>query len=314
MSLTAMDWMMTRAEANGLRFHADVRAAFKGLADVNDKRYDSRAGLGVFYRWTPRDIEQLCAKCHVTPQIHRSVFERIARNTEGYAPGGLPTELRIVSTSAPPDIRDRLAAIVADAFKPGPPLVQRTGSAGSSSGRPDTPDDPHHGDHRGADAGEVREGQPQRRRELAADRGRARGQRVELALAERHGQHGLALSLGRFWLARRSLSWSGPITCWTRPIRPSGTTSGNGCGSPCECWPSWFLVVRPLRSWRSVRGPRTTDQGRTKDQGRTRNQEPCTKERLRSASPFAGRRLSRQAPSEAAGACRARCTRTARRG
>ena len=126
MSLTAMDWMMTRCEANGLRFHADVRAAFKGLADVNDKRYDSRAGLGVFYRWTPRDIEKLCSKCHVTPQIHRSVFERIARNTEGYAPGGLPTTCQIVSTSAPPDIRDRLAAIVADAFKPGPPLVQRT--------------------------------------------------------------------------------------------------------------------------------------------------------------------------------------------
>jgi uncharacterized protein (DUF2235 family) len=128
MSLTALDWMMTRAEAHGLRFHADVRAAFRGLADANDKRYDSRAGLGVFYRWTPRDIEQLCAVCHVTPQVHRTVFERIARNTEGYAPGSLPTRCQIVSTSAKPDVRDRLAAIVAEAFHPGPPLLRRTKS------------------------------------------------------------------------------------------------------------------------------------------------------------------------------------------
>ena len=126
MSLTALDWMMHRAEAHGLRFHADARAAYKGAADVNDKRYDSRAGLGIFYRWTPRDIQALCERCHVTPQVHRSVFERIARSTEGYAPGSLPVTCEVVSTSAPPDVRDELAAIVAEAFRPGLPLVQRT--------------------------------------------------------------------------------------------------------------------------------------------------------------------------------------------
>jgi hypothetical protein len=126
MSLTALDWMMNRAEANGLRFHPDVRAAYHGAADVNDKRYDSRAGLGIFYRWTPRDIQALCARCHVTPQIHRSVFERIARNTEGYAPGSLPTHCEVVSTTVKPDVRDQLAGILTCAFDGQPPLVQRT--------------------------------------------------------------------------------------------------------------------------------------------------------------------------------------------
>ena len=126
MSLTALDWMMNRAELKGLRFHPDVRAAYRGAADVNDKRYDSRAGLGIFYRWTPRDIQALCVRCHVTPQVHRSVFERIARNTEGYAPGSLPVSCEVVSTTATPDVRDQLVGILTDAFDGKPPLVQRT--------------------------------------------------------------------------------------------------------------------------------------------------------------------------------------------
>jgi uncharacterized protein (DUF2235 family) len=126
MSLTALDWMMTRAEAFGLRFHQDVRIAYRSAADANDKRYDSRTGLGIFYRWMPRDVQQLCEKCGVVPQVHRSVFERIARNTEGYAPGSLPTSCQVVSTSVRPDVRDMIAAVVADAFRPGPPLLRRT--------------------------------------------------------------------------------------------------------------------------------------------------------------------------------------------
>jgi hypothetical protein len=126
MSLTALDWMMNRAEMRGVRFHADARAAYKAAADVNDKRYDSRAGLGVFYRWTPRDIQALCQRCNVRPQVHRSVFERIARNTEGYAPGSLPVLCEVVSTSASRNVRDELSAIVAGGFDSLPPLVQRT--------------------------------------------------------------------------------------------------------------------------------------------------------------------------------------------
>jgi uncharacterized protein (DUF2235 family) len=126
MSLVALDWMMARAEAHGLRFHADVRRLYREGADVNDKRYDSRAGLGVFYRWKPRDVQQLCERCGVTPKIHRSVFERIARGTEGYAPGSLPVRCDVVSTTATSRVRDEIAEAVADIFGAAPPLLRRT--------------------------------------------------------------------------------------------------------------------------------------------------------------------------------------------
>jgi uncharacterized protein (DUF2235 family) len=125
MSLTALDWMMTRAEARGLRFHAALRELYRGGADVNDKRYDSRAGLGVFYRWKPRDVQQLCQRCGVEPKIHRSVFERVARNTEGYAPGSLPVSCRVVSTTAPSVVRGSIELTIEEAFRPGPPLLRR---------------------------------------------------------------------------------------------------------------------------------------------------------------------------------------------
>jgi uncharacterized protein (DUF2235 family) len=124
-SLVALDWMMTQAEACGLRFLADERLYYRGAADVNDKRYDSRAGVGTFYRWTPRDVAALCGENHVEPKVHRTVFERVARNTEGYAPGSLPPRSRVITTQAPEAVRESIEAVVAEAFGGGPPLLQR---------------------------------------------------------------------------------------------------------------------------------------------------------------------------------------------
>ena len=56
MSLVALDWMMNRAEMHGVRFLPELRTLYNGAADVNDKKYDSRSGLGVFYRWKPRNV------------------------------------------------------------------------------------------------------------------------------------------------------------------------------------------------------------------------------------------------------------------
>ena len=99
--------------------------AYHGAADVNDKRYDSRAGLGVFYRWKPRNVQALCRDYRVLPKVHRSVFERLARNTEGYAPGSLPTELEVISTTVPPTVLDSIAATVKSAFAGRPPLLEQ---------------------------------------------------------------------------------------------------------------------------------------------------------------------------------------------
>ncbi len=61
LSLVTLNWMVTRAEEQGLRFHQSMRDNFRKCANVNGTLYDSRAGLGRFYRYTPRDIQRLCS-------------------------------------------------------------------------------------------------------------------------------------------------------------------------------------------------------------------------------------------------------------
>jgi len=100
MSLEPLEWMMAEAHAEGLRFVSGDRENYYIHADVNDKMYDPRAGLGIFYRWQPRDVDALRNGIASGPAlVHRSVFERIARNTEGYVPGSIPPELAVVSSS-----------------------------------------------------------------------------------------------------------------------------------------------------------------------------------------------------------------------
>ena len=125
MSIVALDWMMTHAEHRGLRFLAAERESYRGAADANDKAYDSRSGFGTFYRWGPRDIERICERCGVIPKVHRTVFERIARNTEGYAPGSLPPQCEVVSTSATQATKDVIGATLAGGFANLPPLLRQ---------------------------------------------------------------------------------------------------------------------------------------------------------------------------------------------
>lgn len=127
MSLVALDWMMMKAEAAGLRFNATERDLYRGHVDVNDKLYDSRAGLGIFYRWSPRNVQQLCADNGVCPKIHRTVFDRIARNTEGYVPGVLPAQFELISTTLPPAAAKNIETLVDSAHQGAPSLIAREG-------------------------------------------------------------------------------------------------------------------------------------------------------------------------------------------
>ena len=112
LSLVSLDWMMGKAEMGGLRFVNGVREEFQRNADVHGRLYDSRAGLGAYYRYAPRNLyeqpenplpdnEKLLKvllytlgrlfkrkkmKPLPTPAIHGSVFERIQRGTDYYAP------------------------------------------------------------------------------------------------------------------------------------------------------------------------------------------------------------------------------------
>jgi hypothetical protein len=98
MSLVALEWMMRKAEDANLRLLAADRALYYDHANVDDKLYDPRAGLGIFYRWKVRDIATICRMHNVRPAIHLSVLERIAHGTDDYAPGNLPANAKVVIT------------------------------------------------------------------------------------------------------------------------------------------------------------------------------------------------------------------------
>lgn len=115
MSLVALDWMVAEADARGLKFIESDQESFRAHRDVHDKLYDSRSGLGVYYRWEPRDINAICTAANAKVRIHDSVFDRIAHGTAGYAPGNIPASVEIGETRDAPQsartaaIRDLLA-------------------------------------------------------------------------------------------------------------------------------------------------------------------------------------------------------------
>jgi hypothetical protein len=118
MSLVALEWMMRKAECtgepgHGLRLLAADRALYYDHANVDDKLYDPRSGLGIFYRWKVRDIAAICRMHHTKPSLHLSVLERIAHGTDDYAPGNLPSGAGVVIT--PTDNDEKQAAALARA-------------------------------------------------------------------------------------------------------------------------------------------------------------------------------------------------------
>ncbi|HJR78283.1 MAG TPA: DUF2235 domain-containing protein [Nitrospiraceae bacterium] len=134
MSLVALEWMMRKAErtggeGEGLRLLAADRALYYDHANVDDKLYDPRSGLGIFYRWKVRDIAEICRMHHARPAVHLSVLERIAHGTDDYAPGNLPSNADVVIT--PTDNGGKETA--AQARAKGVEAVLRSAHAGEES-------------------------------------------------------------------------------------------------------------------------------------------------------------------------------------
>jgi uncharacterized protein (DUF2235 family) len=123
LSLVSLDWMMSHAEAQGLRFVANAREEYRTQNSFADKLYDPRSGFGVFYRWKPRHVAALCAKRGIeVPKLHVSAIERIVQAPEGYAPGNIPPRCQIVTTEENSTVRlSDLAAAIAAAHGPGDP-------------------------------------------------------------------------------------------------------------------------------------------------------------------------------------------------
>jgi hypothetical protein len=96
-----LHWMLNEAKDCGLVFKTAPESepdTFKWIESARNKEgrlYNSRAGFGASYRYSPRNVEDLCndpaAGVSVPcPKIHASVFERIDSGCNAYAPIGLP--------------------------------------------------------------------------------------------------------------------------------------------------------------------------------------------------------------------------------
>jgi uncharacterized protein (DUF2235 family) len=98
MAHVTLYWMMRHARDAGLHLYAEDIARTQRAANVNDKLYDPRSGLGAYYRYRPRNIAALAqANCRAkTARIHASVFERIAVGVQSYAPSNLPPAFEVV--------------------------------------------------------------------------------------------------------------------------------------------------------------------------------------------------------------------------
>jgi len=108
LSNVALEWMLKQATEKGLVFIQDDTSAVDAHANVQGKLYDSRDGLGVYYRYQPRNIEQLCISQRTGKpkiaagkiKIHNTAIERIKQGTALYAPGFLPVQFDMVQTDS----------------------------------------------------------------------------------------------------------------------------------------------------------------------------------------------------------------------
>ena len=106
-------WIMTEAQKCELRFKSAPSADPDSLINTSAARdkdgrlYDSRSGLGGYYRYGPRNLSELCHdkfsenpgdQVNIRlPKIHESVFRRIQNNAHPCAPLGIPADYEVVT-------------------------------------------------------------------------------------------------------------------------------------------------------------------------------------------------------------------------
>jgi uncharacterized protein (DUF2235 family) len=116
MANVSLAWMLAEAKATGLVFkdlpdaEPDALLSTDAAKDKDGRLYDSRSGLGGYYRYGPRRIEDFYASMQKkdakgktiyspVPKIHESAFKRIKNGAHFYAPIGLPDDYEIVTTT-----------------------------------------------------------------------------------------------------------------------------------------------------------------------------------------------------------------------
>ncbi len=106
-------WMLKKAKAHGLYLDSKVLDDYEKRASCHGKLYDSRSGLGSFYRYAPRNIEEISNTNLVqidTAKVHPSVLERIALNYTAYSPIALPPKFEVDGALHQSEIGDQLGS------------------------------------------------------------------------------------------------------------------------------------------------------------------------------------------------------------
>jgi uncharacterized protein (DUF2235 family) len=117
MARVTLSWMMGKAhlDGKGVHFKTDVVEAVRRDANVPDRFYDSRSGAGSYYRYKPRNIRTICSQAESPVRIHRSVFERIDRASQDYAPGNVPGDFdQLISGSKVNDEWSKVRPVLND--------------------------------------------------------------------------------------------------------------------------------------------------------------------------------------------------------
>lgn len=107
-----LNWIMREAGDCGLSFKVapnadpDFTVNVAATQDKDGRIYDPRQGLGGYYRYGPRKVQEFCNmrlskepadKVEIAlPKIHESVLQRIRNEVNPYAPIGLPPRYEVV--------------------------------------------------------------------------------------------------------------------------------------------------------------------------------------------------------------------------
>ncbi|MCP3468275.1 DUF2235 domain-containing protein [Bradyrhizobium sp. CCGUVB23] len=96
LAYVALQWIMREAQLVGARFLPDHVTGVDTRVDAHGHQYDSRAGLAGYYRYRPRNVDDLCndPKHGVSvpmPLVHRAAYERITVRQAACAPTSFPT-------------------------------------------------------------------------------------------------------------------------------------------------------------------------------------------------------------------------------
>lgn len=104
LSFVPLRWMIKEAVKRGLQFNRLAVAAIDVKIAPYGRIYNSRAGLGAYYRYGPRRLDPARdwqGACIAKPKIHETVVWRIAIGTDEYIPLSLPKNARIVTEARP---------------------------------------------------------------------------------------------------------------------------------------------------------------------------------------------------------------------